>query len=219
MRERFLDAFDAVRIDCLNGDRYRTGKVAPDGSPDPSVFSTEEDPVGIQVGTAIATLVRKPDHAPADRVAFRHLWGQSKPAQLAATAGSEPDSLYEDFSPILPFGLPFTQMPVSDGWFDWPSLPDLFPASFPGVKTGRDSFLVDTDLNALKARVSDYFNPDLSHDEIARRYPAAMKRTARSNPQQVREILLARGGPLENGSHSIYISPVRYPMALLGSRN
>ena len=50
-------------IDCLNGDKYKTGKVAPDGSPDPSIFSTEGDPVGIQVGTAIATLVRKADHA------------------------------------------------------------------------------------------------------------------------------------------------------------
>ena len=48
MRERFLEVFDAVRIDCLNGDKYKTGKVAPDGSPDPSVFSSQGDPVGIQ---------------------------------------------------------------------------------------------------------------------------------------------------------------------------
>ena len=27
MRERYLEAFDAVRIDCLNGDKYKTGKV------------------------------------------------------------------------------------------------------------------------------------------------------------------------------------------------
>ena len=33
MRERYLEAFDAVRIDCLNGDKYKTGKVAPDGRP------------------------------------------------------------------------------------------------------------------------------------------------------------------------------------------
>ena len=71
MRERYLGAFDAIRIDCLNGDKYKTGKVAPDGSPDPSIFSTKGDPVGIQVGTAIATLVRRPDHAPAREVGFR----------------------------------------------------------------------------------------------------------------------------------------------------
>ena len=38
MREHYLEAFDAIRIDCLNGDKYKTGKVAPDGSPDPSIF-------------------------------------------------------------------------------------------------------------------------------------------------------------------------------------
>ena len=93
MRERYLEAFDAIRIDCLNGDKYKTGKVAPDGSPDPSIFSTEGDPVGIQVGTAITTLVRK--------------------------------------------ALPFKRTTVSADWFDWPTLPDLFPASFPGVQTKR----------------------------------------------------------------------------------
>ena len=55
MREHFLREFDEIRIDSLNGDKYRTGKVAPDGSPDPSIFSTLSDPVGIQVGTAITT--------------------------------------------------------------------------------------------------------------------------------------------------------------------
>ena len=86
MRERYLEAFDAIRVDCLNGDKYKTGKVAPDGSPDPSVFSTEGDPVGIQVGTAITTLVRRADHAPAERIGFRHLWGQAKREELLATA-------------------------------------------------------------------------------------------------------------------------------------
>ena len=90
MRERFLEAFDAIRVDCLNGDKYKTGKVAPDGSPDPSIFSTESDPVGIQVGTAVATLVRKAVHAPANAVGFRHLWGRAKPAELTETAEEEP---------------------------------------------------------------------------------------------------------------------------------
>ena len=199
MRERYLDAFDVVHIDCLNGDKYKTGKVAPDGSPDPSIFSTEGDPVGIQVGTAIATLVRKADHAPAGRIGFRHLWGQAKREALLETAEAEPDALYDDVPPLLPLGLPFVQTAVSEDWFDWPALPDLFPVSFPGVKTSRDGFLVDTDLDRLKARIADYFDPALSHEEIARRYPAAMKATARFDARAVREALLARGGPNEDG--------------------
>ena len=199
MRERYLEAFDAIRIDCLNGDKYKTGKVAPDGSPDPSIFSTEGDPVGIQVGTAIATLVRKADHAPAEAVGFRHLWGRAKRAELLETAEAEPGALYADVPPFLPLGLPFVRTAVSEDWFDWPALPELFPVSFPGVKTSRDGFLVDTDLDRLKARIADYFDPALSHEEMARRHPAAMQATARFDARAVREALLARGGPKEAG--------------------
>ena len=199
MRERYLEAFDAIRIDCLNGDKYKTGKVAPDGSPDPSIFSTEGDPVGIQVGTAIATLVRRSDHEPAGSVAFRQLWGQSKPAELTATAEAEPDTLYTEIEPLLPLGLPFAETAVSPDWFDWPALPDLFPVSFPGVKTSRDGFLVDTDLDRLRARVGEYFDPELSHEEIERRYPKVMKSTARFDARAVRDTLLRRGGPNESG--------------------
>ena len=202
MRERYLEAFDAVRIDCLNGDKYKTGKVAPDGSPDPSVFSTEGDPVGIQVGTAIATLVRKADHAPAKAVGFRHLWGQSKRADLLASAEADPAALYDSIAPSLPLGLPFVRTVVSEDWFDWPALPDLFPASFPGVQTKRDSFLVDIDLDRLKKRIGDYFNPTLSHGEIARRHPDAMKSSSGfvvHNARKVRDTLIARGSPDESG--------------------
>ena len=109
---------------------------------------------------------------------FRHLWGQAKRADLTATAEDEPGALYEEIAPILPLGLPFVRTAVSEDWFDWPALPDLFPVSFPGVKTSRDGFLVDVDLARLQARVRDYFDPDVSHEEIARRYPGVMKATA-----------------------------------------
>lgn len=59
MRERYLEAFERIWIDSLNGDKYKTGKLTPAGDPDPSVFSTEWNPEGIQVGTAIALLVQK----------------------------------------------------------------------------------------------------------------------------------------------------------------
>ncbi|MCY3820795.1 MAG: N-6 DNA methylase [Gammaproteobacteria bacterium] len=199
MRERYLEAFDAVRIDCLNGDRFKTGKVAPDGSPDPSIFSTESDPVGIQVGTAITTLVRKSDHKATERVEFRHLWGEAKPSELTATVDTSPGALYEEIKPVLPLGLPFVPTAVSADWFGWPSLPDLFPVSFPGVKTSRDGFLVDVDLERLRGRVADYFDSKLSHEEIARRYPAVMGTTARFDARAVRGALLERGGPDESG--------------------
>ena len=195
MRERYLDGFDVIRVDCLNGDKYKTGKLTPEGGPDPSVFSTAEDPVGIQVGTAIATLVRKADHIPASVVGFRHLWGQTKRTVLTQTAEAEPSTLYEHIEPVLPLGLPFVRTAVSEGWFDWPSLVDLLPVYYCGINTNRDGFLVDTDLERLKGRIHDYFDPNLSHEEIAQLYPSVAKTTARFDAHATRETLLRRGSP------------------------
>ena len=212
MRERYLETFDAIRIDCLNGDKYKTGKVAPDGSPDPSIFSSPDDPVGIQVGTAIATLVRKLDHAPTGEVGFRHLWGQAKREELIETEEVEPGKLYESVEPVLPLGLLFVQTAVSEDWFDWPTLTDLFPMSFPGVQTKRDSFLVDVDLDRLKVRVADYFDTALSHEEIAKRYPGAMKSSSGfvvRDARSVRDALLERSGPIDAGFIRFAYRPLR----------
>lgn len=211
MRERFLEAFDTVRIDCLNGDSRETGKVTPDGLPDPSIFSTENDPVGIRVGTAIATLVRKRDHDAADSIGFRHLWGQAKQAELTRTAESAPAELYERVEPVLKLGLPFSNAPVADDWFDWPELPELLPVSFPGVTTSRDGFLVDVEEAPLRSRVVEYFDSELSHEELRRRlqrrqenrqgcrHSVVMKATRRFDAVAAREKLLARGGPDDSG--------------------
>ena len=200
--EPFLEAFDIIRIDSLNGDKYRTGKTTPDGTPDPSIFSTPSDPVGIQVGTAITTLVRKTDHAPTETVGFRNLWGQAKHEDLTASAEAGPDMLYNAIEPLLELGLPFAATTVSENWSDWPSLPDLFPVSFPGVQTKRDSFLIDIDLERLKSRVADYFTVELSDAVIAQRYPIAMKSSSGfvvRDAHSVRQSLVARGGPYQDG--------------------
>ena len=199
MRERYLEAFDEIRIDNLNGDKYRTGKTTPDGDPDPSIFSTPDDPVGIQVGTAITTLVRKADHAPTQKVGFRHLWGRAKREELTETAETEPDTLYDTIQPVLPLGLPFAPLAVGLDWFDWPALPDLFPISFSGANTNRDPFLVDIDLDRLQRRLTDYFDKALSNDEIARRYPLVMKPLKYFDADATRETLVRRGGPRKTG--------------------
>ena len=201
MRERLLEAFDVIQIDNLNGDKYKTGKLTPAGEPDPSIMSTPANPVGIQVGTAIATLIRKGDHVPAESVALRQFWGADKIDQLRRNAADQPNSGVAEIVPNLRMGLPFAEIPVHDDWFDWPALPELFPTSFPGVKTSRDAFLVDIDLERLRKRVGQYFDPALSHEEIARRYPSVMRSASHYDARAVRDALLKRGGPV--GEHFV----------------
>ncbi len=191
LRERYLEAFDRISIDCLNGDKYKTGKVTPEGDPDPSVFSTEFNREGIQVGTAVALLVKgaqvRPDRRDG-RVSFRHFWGKAKRAELLADTAP-----YQTLAPAACLGFPFLPARVSAGYAAWPALPDLFPVSFPGVKTSRDDFLVDTDRDRLLARLAAYFDPAVSHDELRRLHPGVLADTARFKGEATRDALRRRG--------------------------
>ncbi len=198
MREKYLDVFDSIWIDCLNGDKYKTGKLTPEGDPDPSVFSTQSHPVGIQVGTAIALMLRKKAHKKQANVRFRHFWGKNKREDLLEAVNPKRGSAYAPLDPALPLGLPFTPVSTAGGYLDWPKLPDLFPVSFPGVQTGRDQFLVDIDRNRLEERLSRYFDKNISNNEMRRLCPCAMTSTQRFSAEEIREYLHNRGKIPEN---------------------
>ncbi len=205
MRERYLEAFDAIRIDNLHGDRI-ISEDAPDGRTSETVFAIRGQSPGIKIGTAITMLSKSGNQVALlgnSRLLYRDFHharaDERRQALLDSIDAPGIDSGYSALQPSLPLGLPFTRTAVSEGWFDWPALPDLLPKSFPGVKTSRDAFLIDTDLDRLRERVADYFNPELSHAEIARRHPAVMKSTARFDARSVRDALLTRGGPVESG--------------------
>ena len=205
MRERYLETFDAIRIDNLHGDRI-ISEYAPDGRTSETVFAITGQSPGIKVGTAI-TLLSKSGAAGkqtgSGRIRYRdfhHAKAEERRSALIDSLNhTEINEGYTEIQPQLAHGLPFKPMAVSQGWSDWPTLLEIFPVYFCGVNTNRDRFLVDTDIDRLKSRVNDYFRRDLSHDEIALRHPAVMNVTARFNARDVRETLLRRGGPVEAG--------------------
>ncbi len=203
MRERYLEAFDTIRIDNLHGDRI-ISEYAPDGRTSETVFSIRGKSPGIKVGTSITMLSKRlANSSEGKQILYRDFdqarADERRQALLDSLSAPRIDSGYANLDPEIRLGLPFKPMAVSEDWFDWPALPELFPASFPGVKTSRDSFLVDVDLNRLKARVVDYFDGELSHEEIARRYPGVMRSTSGFNARSIRNALLDRGGPIEGG--------------------
>ena len=205
MRERFLEAFDVIRVDNLHGDRI-ISEYAPDGRTSETVFALQGQSPGIKVGTAV-TLLSKTKSV-SDETVDTHVWyrdfhqaraDERRQALLDSLVAPTIDSGYSLIEPNLDLGLPYKPLAVGAGWQDWPALTELFPTSFPGVKTSRDSFLVDVDVDRLKTRVTDYFNPSLSHEEFDRRYPSVMSGAASFHARTVREVLLKRGGPTESG--------------------
>ena len=203
MRERYLEEFDVVHIDNLHGDRI-ISEYAPDGRTSETVFALPGQSPGIKVGTSIAMLSKSgaAGTSTGGRILYRD-FHQAKADErrraLLDSLAAGIDVGYTALKPNPHLGLPFKTAVVSEDWFNWPALPDLFPVSFPGVKTSRNGFLIDIDLDPLKARIADYFNADLRHEEITRRHPAIMKESAQFDPNAVRDELLVRGGPNQTG--------------------
>jgi hypothetical protein len=193
MRERYLEVFDKIWIDCLNGDKYKTGKVTPDGKPDPSVFSTEHNREGIQVGTAIALLARKTEHQPTDEVSVAQFWGVEKRKGLVGLVETNSLAGYRETMPELALGLPFMTVVVDSDYSTWPSLPEMFPMSIPGVTTSRDPFLVDVDRDSLVDRLRSYFDVSTGHEHMRQVCSASMTDTSAFRAVETRETLLKRG--------------------------
>ena len=208
MRERYLDAFDRIRIDNLHGDRI-ISEYAPDGRTSETVFAIRGQSPGIKIGTSIALLSKSSTalKSPARRQVWYRDFHQARAedrrlALLDSVDGPAIGTGYTRLEPEVRIGLPFKPLAVSPEWFDWPALPDLFPKWFPGVQTKRDSFLVDIDLNRLKTRITDYFDAGLSHDDIARRHPVAVKSSSGfvvRDGRAVRDSLLRRSGSAQSG--------------------
>jgi hypothetical protein len=193
MRERYLEVFDRIWVDSLNGDKYRTGKLTPWGDSDPSVFSTEFNPEGIQVGTAISLMVRKEQHESSEVVKFRNLWGRTKRQQLVRSEEQNGASLYEQLIPPLGLGLPFAPAQVEIDYLSWPLLTALFPVSSPGVNTSRDLDLVATDRATLEKRMTAYFDPKASDRMLENLVPSLMTASGRYDPRATRRFLIDRG--------------------------
>jgi hypothetical protein len=191
MRERFLEAFDHIWIDCLNGDAYKTGKLTPDGDLDPSVFSTEHNREGIQIGTAVSVLCRSEGSAN-QTVAFREYWGRKKRLNLLESLESgKPE--YSRVATVRELGLPFASGSGLAEYSRWPLLTDLMPRFLPAVKTSRDLDLVAIDAGRLEERMGKYFEAGISDTEMMQLTPSLMTTVGSFRATQVRSEMIRLG--------------------------
>ena len=187
MRQRFLQEFDSLWFDCLNGDSRETGKLTPEGKPDPSVFSTEYNREGIRVGTAIATMIRSSRREEAQTskkksqslltssptsktgdVFFRQFWGVDKRAELLESLKVKKFAKqYEKVKPTKESRFSFCPSDVTGDYHEWPRLTELCAvAPSNGLMEKRASALIDIDRMALEKRMRDYYDPNVTWDEL-----------------------------------------------------
>ena len=197
MRERYLEAFDRVWVDNLHGDR-RISEYAPDGRTSETVFAMQGSSPGIKVGTAITLMVSKKNRSADGCVLrYRDFDDARADARRAALEQSATDrsvgSAYREVEPELALGLPFKPRAVATAYLTWPKLTEVFPTYFPGVKTSRDDVVVDIDRDRLVDRMTKYFDPKISHEEMRLIAPGAMAGSQRFQPEAVRDTLRRRG--------------------------
>lgn len=223
MRSSLLQSFDEIWIDCLNGDKYKTGKVIPQGLPgegtsDQSIFTTEHDPRGIQVGTGITTLLKRrgrPRPNPTPTVHYRNSWGRSQakreallssltmsdwtPQKKAAALRSpEGPRSFEEFHPAEQSRWKLVPFAAQGGFDDWPAIDQIFVTTFQGVNPnrGRDGSSVEMDRDQLLARMQDYFS-GMSLEKLRERHPILMEDRARYDAAAVRAKLKREVGLVE----------------------
>jgi hypothetical protein len=193
MRKRFLFEFDNLWFDSLNGDSRETGKLTPEGKPDPSIFSTEYNREGIRVGTAIGLMVRKAERASKPKVRYREFWGSNKREDLLASLMHNNGYEEPEISP-RPCRLSFRPVEVEPHYKDWPTLIDLAavePSN--GLMEKRGGALIDINKSKLEERMRQYYDPSIDWETLktistflttnAARFDAAKARTKLLNEE------------------------------------
>jgi len=193
-RERLLKEFDAIWIDCMNGDSRETGKLTPTGLPDPSVFSTDYNKAGIRVGTAVSLFVRRGERAEKPYVRYRDFWGVSKREDLLKSLNTkDPGAQYKVTDPRPYNKFSFRPGEVTGSYLVWPTLPDLAEVHpINGLMEKRGGSLIDIEQNALASRMKIYFNPELDWTSYKTIGGGLASNAARFDAKKTREKVLAK---------------------------
>ncbi len=192
MRQRFLDEFDRLWFDCMNGDSRETGKLTPEGRPDPSIFSTEYNREGIRVGTAISLMVRKDQRTQEPSVYFRDFWGINKKTELLRSlTNSKFDQDYQSVHPSISNRLSFYPNEVSSNYLEWPKLTDLCAINpINGLFEKRGGALFDINKDSLSQRMEAYYDSGNDWDTLKELDTGLTKDAARFNAKQARAKIL-----------------------------
>lgn len=195
VRRRLLDGFDTIRIDSLNGDSRETGKRTPTGDPDPSIFSTELNPAGIRLGTAVGLLVRRgPARVGETTVGYRQFWGGRKRQELLASLDDPAlEASYEPAAPTAANRFNFRPQAAEADYAAWPTVRELAEAEpFSGVQEMRRGALINIERSSLEARLRRYLDPTLSFETVRSEEAGPVGEAAAFNPRRARERILGR---------------------------
>lgn len=192
MRKKFLEGFDKFWFDCMNGDSRETGKLTPEGKPDPSVFSTEHNWAGIRVGTAICTIVRKEKREQKPIIKFRHFWGVGKRNNLLDSLEEKKfDASYQHVEVSKDNRYSFRPTSVLGDYTRWPLITQIalkMPYNGPIERRGNSLIVHQADAFRFDG-LKDYLNPEVTDEEIRSSVPEFMYSSGEFDAKKARNSL------------------------------
>jgi hypothetical protein len=220
-RQRFLAEFDKLWFDSMNGDSRETGKLTPDGKPDPSVFSTEYNREGIRVGTAVGLMVRKKKRDAHATARYRQFWGVTKRADILTSLNTDNlNASYEIVAPDKSSRLSFRPANVATHYQSWPRLVDICgqPPSN-GLMEKRGGALIDIDKSSLEQRMRSFYDLATSWETLetlatgltvdAARFNAKKTRAKVTDSETYQPVQLLRYALRPLDTRWCYYSPIR----------
>ena len=157
-----METFDDIYILDLHGNSKRKEK-SPDGSEDKNVFD-------IQQGVSIGVFIRKTKSANRN-IYHADLYGQRKDKYEWLAEHDISKTSWKTLNPQAPFFLFIQQDTVllpeyEQGW----KLSDAFMTTSTGVKTHRDHFVYDFEVDQLRKRIIEFRDSSITDEEIISRY-------------------------------------------------
>lgn len=164
MRQQLMQTFSEIYVLNLHGNIMQK-ETALDGSKDENVFD-------IQQGVAICLLVKRPEKSKA-KVYYADLFGlREHKYEWLLTHHKDMSSVNWQ---VVDYKEPFylfipqnsnTRDEYSPNW----GLTDIFPVNNIAMQTHRDYFVIDLEIDALKARITEFRENKLDDTAIAQRY-------------------------------------------------
>ncbi|MBC7194400.1 MAG: N-6 DNA methylase [Caldisericia bacterium] len=147
MRYSLLKTFDEIYILNLHGNSLKK-EVCPDGSKDENVFD-------IRQGVAISIFIKKKNDEGEKKVYYSDLWGLREVKYKFLNENDINSTNFVELKPQREF---FFFIPREEEEINlynkFIKITDIFNIYSTGIKTHRDNFVIDFDLNILKARLN-----------------------------------------------------------------
>jgi hypothetical protein len=191
MRRHLLTSFDRIWVENLHGNR-KISEYAPDGRTSETIFALQGFSVGIRQGVATSLLVRSGKKRKSV-VLFRDDLNEARAADrraqmLASLKAKKFDSQYKKVEPDVDNRFSFRSSDVAPHYQEWPRLTELCAvAPGNGLMEKRAGALIDFDRAALEGRMRDYFDPNISWDELKALATGLTRDAARFDAKSARE--------------------------------